>query len=106
MKLVAVEELQSSLRECIAIVNDGEDLVFTQDGKPVARMTTENLPPEEAATDDKYDAHLRKLEAQGLIRSGTGKIPDDFWDLPLAKCEKGTLLDALPSGICCVTIQV
>ena len=95
MKVVAIEELHSSLSECIAVVKNGEDLVFTQGGKPVARMTAENSPGKEIAPEDEYEAHLRQLEKEGVIRLGTGKLPDDFWSRPLPKLKNGTLLDAL-----------
>ena len=95
MKVVAVEEIQSPLTEYIAIVKAGEELVFTQDGKPVAWMTAEKTACEETDSEDEYEAHLQKLEEDGVIRRGTGRLPDNFWDMPLPEFKNGTLSDAL-----------
>lgn len=95
MKVVAVEEMQSPLSEYIAIVIDGEELVFTQCGRPVARMTAEKTAPEETNSEDEYEAHIQRLEKDSIIRRGAGKLPDNFWDMPLPKFKNGTLSDVL-----------
>ena len=94
MKVVAVDEMQSPLSEYIAIVKDGEELVFTQYGKPVARMTAEKTACEETDSEE-YEAQLQRLEKDGVIRRGAGKLPDNFRDMPLPKFKNGTLSDAL-----------
>ena len=91
MKVVAVEEIQSPLSEYIAIVKDGEELVFTQAGKPVAWMTAENTACEETGSEDEYEAHLQRLEKDGVIHRSAGILPDNFWDMPLPKFKNGTL---------------
>lgn len=38
---------------------------------------------------------LAEMERRGLIRLGSGKIPDDFWDLPAPEDPRGSVLGAL-----------
>ena len=70
-------------------------MVVTERGKPVAKLVP--LP-----SDETMDERLADLERQGLIRRGTGKLPDDFWDLPRPSDPEGralkTLLEERESG--------
>ena len=38
---------------------------------------------------------LEEMERRGLIKLGSGKIPDDFWDLPAPEDPRGEVLGAL-----------
>ncbi len=38
---------------------------------------------------------LEEMERRGLIKLGTGKIPDDFWDLPAPNDPRGSVMAAL-----------
>ena len=38
---------------------------------------------------------LRDMQRRGLITLGTGRIPDDFWDMPRPEDPKGQVLKAL-----------
>jgi len=89
MKVAAVAELKASLSRYLARVKTGEEVVVTERGKPIAKI----IPIPDAETDE--EQRLRRLEAQGIIRRGTGKLPKDFWDLPRAQDPEGELRKAL-----------
>ncbi len=95
MERVAVRELKAKLSEYLAKVKSGQEVVVTERGKPVAKLVP--LP-----SDETMDERLADLERQGLIRRGTGKLPDDFWDLPRPSDPEGralkTLLEERESG--------
>jgi hypothetical protein len=38
---------------------------------------------------------LAKMEKQGLIRLGTGKLPQNFWTMPRGEDPQGLVLKAL-----------
>jgi prevent-host-death family protein len=87
MRTVPVAELKASLSAYLRHVKAGEDVLVTERGRPIARLT-----PAGAAG---WPAHLEDLEAQGLIRAGAGKLPRGFWRLPRPKDPKGLVMRAL-----------
>jgi prevent-host-death family protein len=72
MMVAGVAELKAKLSEYLARVRAGEEVVITDHGKPVAKLV-----PTMGA-----DERLVELERQGLVRIGTGKLPEGFWDAP------------------------
>lgn len=82
--VVGVAQLKARLSEYLARVRAGEEVVVTDRGRPVAKLV-----PAAGA-----DERLLELERQGLVRIGTGKLPDDFWDAPLPDLG-GSALEAL-----------
>ena len=62
---------------------------MTERGKPIAKI----IPIPDAETDE--ERRLQRLEAQGIIRRGTGKLPKDFWDLPRPPDPEGKVRQAL-----------
>jgi prevent-host-death family protein len=76
MKTAAVSALKASLSEYLAGVKAGEEIIVTERGKPIAKLMP--LQPGKTEMPDE----LRSLERAGLVRIGTGKIPDFFWDEP------------------------
>jgi prevent-host-death family protein len=79
-KSAAVAELKAHLSRFLRRVKAGEEIVITERNVPVARIV-----PVAAAADDR----LRALERQGLVKLGSGKLPQDFWKRPRGKDEKG-----------------
>ncbi len=58
----------------------------TERGKPIAKI----IPIPDAETDE--EQRLRRLEAQGIIRRGTGKWPPQgFWEAPRLQDPEGEL---------------
>jgi prevent-host-death family protein len=85
MKVAAVAELKASLSRYLARVKTGEEVVVTERGKPIAKI----IPIPDAETDE--EKRLQRLEAQGIIRRGTGKWPKGFWEEPRMQDPEGEL---------------
>ena len=89
MKSVAISKVKASLSQYLTMVKAGEEIVITDRGKPIAKLVP-------LKRDDlKMPPHLKELEHCGLIRFGTGKINDRFWEFPRLKDPKGLVLNAL-----------
>jgi hypothetical protein len=60
-------------------------------GKPVAVLGP--VPGDDEA--QTMDAELAQLRDAGLVRIGSGKLPDDFWTWPRPKDPEGLVLKEL-----------
>ncbi len=89
MKTVAVAKLKASLSKYLARVKGGEEVLITERGKPVAKIVPLRRDP------SAFPEHLLEMERAGLIRLGTGKLPEGFWDWPRPEDPKGLALKAL-----------
>ena len=76
MRTVAISEAKARLTELIARVEAGEEILITRRGVSVARI----VPTTQTAADDAE--RLRELERRGVIKLGTGRLPDGFWAVP------------------------
>lgn len=82
MSTVAIAKLKASLSAYLRRVQKGEEVTITDHGRPVARIL--------AIPDMKnLDAHMKELVRTGRARAGTGRLPEDFWDLPRPKVPAG-----------------
>ena len=90
-----VSELKASLSQYLARVKAGDEVVVTERGTPIAKLVP--IPPGggEGDEDDPQWARLRQMAAQGLVTLGTGKIPDEFWELPRPDDPEGLVLKGL-----------
>jgi len=71
MKTVGSRELKNRLGRYLCLVGKGETIIVTDRGKPVARL----VPPEpEPETTYSIEDVLKRLEAEGHLRRGTGKF--------------------------------
>ena len=88
MKIAAVSKLKAYLSEYLNQVKAGNEVLITDRGKPVARLVpiSRTKAPGEP---------LARMEKQGLIRLGSGKLPKDFWAMPRPEDPKGLVLKAL-----------
>jgi prevent-host-death family protein len=84
MKTATVSKLKASLSEYLRSVKAGEEVLVTERGRPIAKLT----PASSRALPD----HLVEMEEQGLIKLGSGKLPKGFWDLPRPKDPKGLVV--------------
>jgi len=90
MTLAAVSELKASLSEYLRRVKAGEDVVVTDRGRPIARLS----PISVASQGD--DQRLDALERSGVVRRGAGPVPDWLWaERPLAQDPTGSVGAAL-----------
>ena len=86
MKVAAVAELKASLSRYLSRVKTGEEVVVTERGKPIAKI----IPIPDAETEE--EKRLQRLEAQGIIRRGTGKWPPEgFWEAPRFQDPEGSV---------------
>jgi prevent-host-death family protein len=88
MKTAAVSELKARLSEYLSHVEAGMEVLITDRGKPVARLV-----PIPRSADLKES--LVRMEKQGLIRLGPGKLPRDFWRMARPDDPEGEVLRAL-----------
>ena len=71
MRTVGSRELKNRLGRYLGLVGKGETIIVTDRGKPVARL----VPPEpEPGTTYSIEDVLKRLEAEGHLRRGTGKF--------------------------------
>ena len=88
MKTATVSKLKASLSEYLRRVRAGEEVLVTERGRPIAKLTPiiglQGLPE-----------HLAEMERQGLVKLGSKKLPKRFWDLPRPKDPKGLILKAV-----------
>ena len=88
MKTAPVSELKARLSEYLNQVKAGMEVLITDRGKPVARLV-----PIPRSKDLKES--LVRMEKQGLIRLGSGKLPKDFWRMDRPDDPRGLVLKAL-----------
>ena len=85
MKTTTVSKLKASLSEYLRSVKAGEEVLVTERGRPIAKLTP-------AAGSDVLADHLIEMEKHGLIKLGSGKLPKGFWELPRPKDPKGLVV--------------
>jgi len=88
MKITAVSNLKARLSEYLNQVKAGNEVLITDRGKPVARLVPVSRTREVGES-------LARMEKDGLIRLGSGKLPKGFWAMPRAEDPKGLVLKAL-----------
>jgi prevent-host-death family protein len=86
MKRASVTEARNNLSALLDQVKEGETILITEHGKPVARLE----PMPKFNSKDADEARIADLERRGIvIRHGTGKIPKWIIDTPPPKLPKG-----------------
>lgn len=88
MKIAAVSELKARLSEYLNQVKTGMEVLITDRGNPVARLV-----PVSRTRDLK--GSLGRMEKQGLIRLGSGKLPKNFWKMHRPEDPGDLVLNAL-----------
>jgi prevent-host-death family protein len=88
MKTASVSKLKASLSEYLREVKAGEEVLVTERGRPIAKLTP-------AVSSTILPQHLAEMEKQGLIKVGTAKLPKNFWTLPRPRDSKGLVLKSL-----------
>jgi prevent-host-death family protein len=73
MKTISLSEAKASLSQQVRHVREGEEVVITHRGRPVAKIVPVEDRPSMAGID--------RLVADGLVRRGTGTLPPHFWNL-------------------------
>jgi prevent-host-death family protein len=88
VKIVTVSKLKVYLSQYLNQVKAGNEVLITDRGKPVARLVP--ISRTKAAKES-----LTRMEKQGLIKLGAGRLPKDFWSMPRAEDPQGLVLRAL-----------
>jgi len=88
MKTAAVSEVKARLSEYLSQVKAGTEVLITDRGKPVARLVP-------VYRSEGTRESLVRMEKQGLIRLGPGKLPSGFWSMPRGVDPEGQVLGAL-----------
>ena len=88
MKSAAISELKARLSDYLNQVKSGTEVLVTDRGKPVARI----IP---VSGKKRPRSSLDKMEKQGLVKLGSGKLPRDFWAMVRPKDPQGLVLRAL-----------
>jgi prevent-host-death family protein len=94
MVFISVSDLRDRLSECLERAKAGEEVVVTEDGRPVVEMRP--VEPCDASEDELRErARLERLAAQGLIRLGKGRISREFFMREPVKLKHGSAVEAV-----------
>lgn len=85
MRTAAIAKLKASLSEYISRVKEGEEVLVTDRGRPVARIVPYVLQGEDAQ-------HRLDLARKGLLRLGKGQVSRKFLERPKVKDPDGLAL--------------
>jgi|WetSurMetagenome_2_1015567.scaffolds.fasta_scaffold1146765_1 prevent-host-death family protein len=88
MKTAPVSEIKARLSEYLSRVKAGDEVTITERGKAVARIVP--IHPRQRPR-----ASLAGMEKKGLIRLGSGILPEDFWSMQRPPDPEGLVLKAL-----------
>ena len=88
MQKTSVANLKARLSEFLAAVRRGEDVIITDRGQPIARLTA--LDQSEG-----MDARVAELVRAGVIRPPRQRLPKDFRTQPRGADVGGSVLRAL-----------
>ena len=88
MKTATVSKLKASLSEYLRRVKAGEEVLVTERGKPIAKLTP-------AVNLQAFPEQLVEMEKQGLLRLNSGKLPKGFWELPRPRDPRGLVKKAV-----------
>jgi prevent-host-death family protein len=89
METAGIAKLKASLSRYLARVQAGEEILITTRGRAIAKIVPVRCDV------DLFPERLLDMERAGLIRLGTGKLPDGFWDLPRPEDPDDLALKAL-----------
>ncbi len=88
MKTAAVSELKANLSKYLDQVKGGAEVLITDRGKTVARLTP--VPRNEG-----METSLAGLVREGLVKAGNRKLPPEFFDMDRPHDAKGSVRKAL-----------
>ena len=77
MRSMGIAELKALLSETLAKVKDGEEVLVTEHGRPIARLAPLSSMAPAAAT--------QELVRAGLVKAPEKALDEEFWKLPRAR---------------------
>jgi prevent-host-death family protein len=88
MKTTAISDLKAHLSDYLNQVKNGAEVLVTDRGKPVARI----IP---ISKKTRSRGSFSRMEKEGLIKLGSGKLSHNFWTMVRDKDPQGLVLKAL-----------
>jgi prevent-host-death family protein len=88
MQRTSVANLKARLSEFLAAVRAGEDIIITDRGQPIARLTALENP-------EGRDARVAELVRAGIMRPPKQRLPKNFRAQPRGSDVSGSVLRAL-----------
>jgi len=88
VKTASVSKLKASLNAYLQRVKAGEEVLVTERGRPVAKLSR-------APSSRKLVVHPTKMRTNGFLKFGSGALPKHFWKLPKPKDPKGLTVKAV-----------
>jgi prevent-host-death family protein len=88
METTAVSELKAKLSEYLSKVKAGNEVLITERGKAVARLSP-------ISRSKSFRPSLARMEKLGLIKIGPRRLPRNFWSIHRPTDPEGWVLRAL-----------
>jgi hypothetical protein len=82
--------MEARLEEYLRKVKGGEEVLAARN-----RELAERPPVSKPAYRTREEDRLLQLEREGVVKRGTGMLPDGFWELPIPEDPEGLLRKAL-----------
>ena len=73
MQTTTLSQLKTSLHTCLRRVKAGEEVIITERGRPIARLS----PIAHPVSSPEYLKNKKRI-----LKRGEKPLPADFWDLP------------------------
>lgn len=93
MESAGVADLKARMSEYLARVKSGEEVLVTDRGRPVARLVPVGI--ETMADDETERTRLRPMEREGLVRLGSGRLPEGVFEKERPEDPEGLLVKAV-----------
>ena len=93
MESTGVADLKARLSEYLARVKSGEEVLVTDRGRPIARLVPVGV--ETIVDDEAETARLIAMEREGLLRLGSGRLPEGFFEKERSEDPEGLLVEAV-----------
>ncbi len=78
MDSAGIAELKAKLSEYLSRVKAGEEVLVTDRGRPIARLVP--IEKGDGPDDEAERVRLRAMEREGLLRPGSGRLPEGFFE--------------------------
>jgi prevent-host-death family protein len=88
MKRASISELKTSLSEYLLGVKNGEEILVTERGRPIARLVP-------ALNAERASDRKSRLIRAGILRGGSGKLPSELWTPSTVRDPEGNVLRSL-----------
>jgi prevent-host-death family protein len=87
MRSTNIADLRDHLTQYLQEVREGEEIVVRHRQRPIAKIVPFTVDDDEAET--------AELVAGGLMRKGSGTLPDSFWKARRPRTPRRVVVEAL-----------